>query len=346
MRWTRYLVRFLGVQVTDLSDRLINAEFSPRGSMGGGYSDVYSLKVHPNGPVVAIKALRPVGIDTGTPVGLNRLCKRLLREVKLGASLHHPHVAQVSGFAIIHGSAALVSPWCKHGNIRKYLQERSPKLTSNRRLELLLQVAEGLRYLHSHNPVVVHGDLKADNVLINDEEEAQLCDFGLSRFVDDSQLAVFFTSKSPNGTTRWCAPEILAEEGLCNQRSDIYSFACLGIEIMVDQVPFAGIGSDFNIMRAIGAGCSPMPQGYREPPALAGLWDLFRKCWLAPGERPTIHEVCDKLSLFTRQQPTPSRALRIRTSTSHTPMQFSSKSPAFMSNCSSIDSTYIFAVPK
>ncbi|KAG9023562.1 hypothetical protein FRB95_012904 [Tulasnella sp. JGI-2019a] len=312
MRWTRYLVRFLGVQIMDLSDKLTNAEFSPRGSIGGGYSDVYCLKVHPNGPVVAIKALRPVGIDTGSPVGLNRLCKRLLREVKLGASLNHPHVAQVSGFAIIHDKPALVSPWCKHGNIRKYLQERSPKLTSDRRLELLLQVADGLRYLHSHDPVVVHGDLKADNVLVNDEEEAQLCDFGLSRFVDDPQLAVFFTSKGSNGTTRWCAPEILAEEGLCNQRSDIYSFACLGIEIMIDQIPFAGIGSDFNIMKAIGAGCSPIPQDYREPPALAGLWDLLRRCWLAPGERPTIHEVCDKLSLFTRQQSTPLRMVRRR----------------------------------
>ncbi|KAG8882949.1 hypothetical protein FRB98_003380 [Tulasnella sp. 332] len=308
--WSKYLVRFLGVRVPDLSERLSNSAGSPRDSTSGYYSDVCSMRPEPNGPIFAIKALRPVGININSPAGLNRFFKRLLREVKLGSSLQHPHVIQVSGFAIVAGKPSLVTLWCKYGNIRQYLQKRKPNY--DRRLALLRQVAEGLKYLHLHDPVVAHGDLKADNVLIGDEEQAQLCDYGLSRFPEDSQLSAFFTSTIGKGTTRWCAPELLADETtLCSTMTDIYSFASLGLEIMTDQIPFVNLGNGYTLISAIVLGQTPAPQLYPELPARAELWDLFRRCWsLAPKERPTISTVCDELDRLTRQKAPGSRIIQ------------------------------------
>ncbi|KAG8852821.1 hypothetical protein FRB96_008509 [Tulasnella sp. 330] len=269
MNWTGYFVRFIGLNVKDLSDSLRNVEEGPRECSTGLYSDVYKLRIHPNGPVVAVKALRPVGICTDSVAGLNRFCKRLLREVQLGSSLRHRNVAQLNGFAIIDGRPSLISPWCKHGNIRQYLKQGSPPLNYGRRLELLRQVAGGLKYLHLHAPVV-------DNVLINDQEEAQLCDYGLSRFIDDTQLAIFFTSR----------------------KSDIYSFASLGLEVMTDRIPFTQLTSDFQVMTAIVTSRTPMPSYYPELPASDALWDLFRTCWsYSPEARPTIKTVWEKVSL-------------------------------------------------
>jgi serine/threonine protein kinase len=66
----------------------------------------------------------------------------------------------------------------------------------------LFQAAQGLDYLHSNNPVILHGDLKATNVLINDKGEAMLIDFGLAK-VQQKEPTGFTTVNVGGGTLRW-----------------------------------------------------------------------------------------------------------------------------------------------
>ena len=93
----------------------------------------------------------------------------------------------------------------------------------------------GLKYLHDEG--IIHGDLHAGNVLISDNGQAHLTDFGLSLISDAS--AYNYGSVHGGGAFRWQAPELIDPEAfkLTSSRptpaSDIFSFACIGVEVCV-----------------------------------------------------------------------------------------------------------------
>lgn len=124
------------------------------------------------------------------------------REMDIWGRLEHPNVVPLRGYAVEDdGTPQLISPWYSFGDILAYL-ETHPLAD---RIKLVRQVASGLGYLHAQNPPVIHGDLKSGNVLINKEGDAGLCDFGLSKLLQDYPSA--YTSSSLGiGTIRWCAP--------------------------------------------------------------------------------------------------------------------------------------------
>ncbi|KAG6846373.1 hypothetical protein H0H93_014379, partial [Arthromyces matolae] len=118
----------------------------------------------------------------------------------------------------------------EHGDIRKYLEH----YTDSNRVSLALDVARGLEFLHSNG--VVHGDLKGENVLVNDTGRACLADFGLSSISDKDILAwtSMSSAASKGGTVRWQAPELFDPEGdeeiRNSQETDIYAWACVAYE--------------------------------------------------------------------------------------------------------------------
>jgi len=119
----------------------------------------------------------------------------------------------------------LVMPFYSNGNLYEYLGCHPEA----QRFQLLLQMAAGLRYLHSHSPVVVHGDIKPDNVLVNDAHEASLCDFGLSRNIHEGE-AELLSSDQHGGGTGFVAAEVLnAKKGIepKTTASDVYAFGGL-----------------------------------------------------------------------------------------------------------------------
>ena len=102
------------------------------------------------------------------------------------------------------------------------------------------QIAIGLEYLHSEG--IIHGDMHCGNVLINDKDNACLTDFGLALFADAS--AYNYGSVHGGGAVRWRAPELVApaefgqpeESSRPTCASDIFSFACVGIEVCTNNV--------------------------------------------------------------------------------------------------------------
>lgn len=124
----------------------------------------------------------------------------MCREVEIWNRLNHKRIVPLRGYALdCDGTPSLISPWLDNGDVLTYLKKHP---FADRRA-LVRQVAEGLIYLHSEG--IVHGDLKGGNVLVDDKGDAALCDFGLSKVLDDCP-STFATSTAGMGTLRWCAP--------------------------------------------------------------------------------------------------------------------------------------------
>ncbi|KAG6336080.1 hypothetical protein ID866_3006 [Astraeus odoratus] len=133
----------------------------------GGYAFVYSGVVPSMGTRIAIKTVR-----CGPPEQEEDM-KRALHEIHLWSKLHHENVLPLLGitFEFDH-TVSMVSAWMEKGNAYEYVQDKSidPR-------PLLSDIANGLEYLHNHNPPIYHGDLKGNNVLISDDGRALLTDF-------------------------------------------------------------------------------------------------------------------------------------------------------------------------
>ncbi|KAG8912779.1 hypothetical protein FRC01_004903, partial [Tulasnella sp. 417] len=180
---------------------------------------------------------------------------------------------------------------CSNGNIMEYLSKNS----SADRRRLIDQVAEGLVYLHGRELPVVHSDIKPANVLVSDEGNAKLCDFGISKLVLE-HTSGFTTTASVKGTLRYSSPEMLDLDGQSTTRSDVWAFGMLILHVMTSKMPYAEVFSDVKVIMAIMGGQRPLPENYPELPPTDPLWDMMRECWYEdPMRRPTMTEVFDKL---------------------------------------------------
>ncbi|KAG8987676.1 hypothetical protein FRB94_002287 [Tulasnella sp. JGI-2019a] len=254
----------------------------------GGFSDVWrgNIKDEEGRLVqeVAVKVLRAVKMrpdDTAS----GRLQKRMHREIKIWHGLQHPGIVPLLGYALeLDGAPSLISPWYGNGDVVNYLK-RHP--FADRR-KIVRQITEGLAYLHSQNPPVIHGDLKGANVLIDQNFDAALCDFGLAKLLQDCPSS-FTTSNVGMGTLRWCSPELLLE-GCENktQASDVWAFAALALEIFTGHIPFYD-KSNTQATVAIARGEIPARALYPELPQCNKFWDVLESCWKQdPTERPTM----------------------------------------------------------
>ncbi|KZV93248.1 kinase-like protein [Exidia glandulosa HHB12029] len=223
----------------DLTDEI--DDISSRPLRYGGTSDIYQgtwfqdagcLKACRT-TKVALKVIRPVN-----PKDVRAQCRRLRREISVWKSLNHPNLHQLYGvYEGLSPLPALVSQWYARGDINRYLgtMRDGPDL-GRIKLKLILEVAQAVEYLHGKK--IVHGDIKGANVLISDEGNARLSDFGLSVLLAESSQSLTRTS-NVHGTYRWMAPELVLEEGARHSyASDVWAFGCLIIEVQSGQVPY------------------------------------------------------------------------------------------------------------
>ncbi|KAG8912570.1 hypothetical protein FRC00_004244, partial [Tulasnella sp. 408] len=193
-------------------------------AMRGGFGDVYRGSwVRPNvDPVpVIIKCVRPPD-----DVQDEKFKVRVKRETLIWSMVKHRNVLPFIGYQIVDEVPMLVSPWCKNGNLDIYTKAH-PELLRSDKLELLRGAARGLVYLHSLKPPIFHGDLKPQNIIVQDNLEAVLCDFGISRVIlNEEEHSGYTTSVGCGGTKGFQSMEIL-EEGPPTTAADVYAFAGL-----------------------------------------------------------------------------------------------------------------------
>ncbi|KAK0430817.1 kinase-like domain-containing protein [Armillaria borealis] len=174
----------------------------------------------------------------------------------------------------------IVTLYLRNGNSRKFVQTH-PNCD---RLKILIDIAHGLLYLHSRK--IVHGDLKAVNVLIDDAQTAVLCDFGLSQIQEEMMKR---TSLPKIGSPNWMSPERLSGAPL-RPAADIYSFSMTIYELYTLQVPLAHL-SDEDFLPLVGYD-DLRPQRPESDLITDAIWNVMTQCWMRdPAKRPATHRV-------------------------------------------------------
>ncbi|KAF9442882.1 kinase-like protein [Macrolepiota fuliginosa MF-IS2] len=214
-----------------------------------------------------------------------------MRELRSWHKLQHPHIVQIHGMIIEHKRPGLVMPYYKHGHLMQYLR-KNPRVD---KLELISQAAAGLEYLHNLVPrAVVHGDIKAANILISDHHQACLTDFG---------VAEVFGVTGYTRMIRFVAPELLKySETSFTRASDIWALGMTVLQVSTGKVPFEHIKKHTTVIIHVAQGhLPPRPDEIDDP-----LWALLQRCWASdPDKRPSISTIAVLLLLMTSQRLTP-----------------------------------------
>ncbi|TDL20602.1 kinase-like protein [Rickenella mellea] len=261
----------------------------------GAYADVWCAKDTGTGETVAIKSWRGAGFDTKTH---QKFVDCLNRELTIWSGLSHPNVVQFKGVVPDFGHLpALVMPFYQRRSVIKYIRENQP----TRILDLAIDVACGLTYLHSLQRPIDHGDLKGSNILVDDDGRALICDFGLNNLVGGADFN--FTTANVAGSCRWMAPEVMKpsdtpavenESGLyTSTKSDVYSFGMTVLEMFTAEKPFAHLHNDAAVILATIGGRRPnRPTAEKAPQLTDEIWEVIESCWAQdPDQRPTMDMV-------------------------------------------------------
>ena len=201
----------------------------------GSYGSVEELEI--DGVVCAGKTIYDELVDPGNQ-GAQRIVDMFLRECNVLSRLRHPHIVQFLGVCFLPSSQlpVLVMEWL-HTSLDHILETR-PDIPLHTKLCILHDVSKGLVYLHSHDPIIIHRDLTARNVLLNTAMTAKIADMGNSRIVDipPDQLALTMTPGIP-GTMVYMPPEALGTQPHYGPSLDMFSFGQLVLFTAIQVFP-------------------------------------------------------------------------------------------------------------
>ncbi|KAI3680610.1 hypothetical protein L6452_35383 [Arctium lappa] len=200
--------------------------FSDANKLGeGGFGCVYKGKL-PGGEVVAIKRLSRVS-DQGI--------EELTNEVRLIAKLQHRNLVRLLGCCIEVEEKLLIYEFMENKSLDTFLfeKERSTELNWQLRLDIIRGIARGLLYLHQDSRFkIIHRDLKASNILLDEKMNPKISDFGMARIFGSDQVEA--KTKKVVGTYGYMSPEY-AMDGNFSTKSDVFSFGVLVLEIVSGQ---------------------------------------------------------------------------------------------------------------
>ncbi|GAA0140150.1 hypothetical protein LIER_01556 [Lithospermum erythrorhizon] len=188
----------------------------------GGFGRVYKGQL--NNKDVAIKKLDRNGFQGN---------REFLVEVLVLSLLHHPHLVDLVGYCCDGDQRVLVYEYMQMGSLEDHLFDIPPDeeaLDWSTRMKIAEGAARGLEHLHeSANPPIIYRDFKASNILIGDDFNSKLSDFGLAKLGPTGEKT--HVSTRVMGTYGYCAPEY-ALTGKLTTKSDIYSFGVVFLEII------------------------------------------------------------------------------------------------------------------
>ncbi|MEM8993806.1 MAG: serine/threonine-protein kinase, partial [Acidobacteriota bacterium] len=230
----------------------------------GGAGEVYLARDTRLRRPVAIKRLRPD--RRGDPLAV----ARALREARTLATFSHPAIVPIYDLVEDPEGAWIVMEFIDGPSLAAILEESGP-LPIPRILDVGAQVAAGLAEAHRHG--ILHRDLKAENVLIDDRGRIRLVDFGLAKAVAPSPEETALSAPGTVvGTGRAMSPEQARGLELC-PRSDLFAFGVLLYEMTTGSTPFAGASAADTLLRLCTEAHPPIRR--RRPDAPDGLAALI-----------------------------------------------------------------------
>ncbi|KAI8921774.1 hypothetical protein BC831DRAFT_515021 [Entophlyctis helioformis] len=250
---------------------------SPLGK--GSYGRIYK----------AVWNRREVAVKVMTEAHGRQAAEAIEREANIWFPLHDPNVLKLWRVCLNADEPFIVMPLMQ-GDLVSFLR-RYPDMDIDARITFMAGIASGMQYLHELPNPIIHGDLKANNVLVDDRCQAQITDFGLS-FIKSLSKS---NTKSHTSATRWIAPEKYKRGYKPAPSADVFAFAMTCYEIITGRPPFVEEVHDNIVERWIIDGERPdRPEGVPD-----SLWTLITRCWdHEPTARPTFRQICEELSPF------------------------------------------------
>ncbi|KAE9393766.1 kinase-like protein [Gymnopus androsaceus JB14] len=254
--------------------------------------DIYE-GLYLNQEKVTIKMMRAVNSNEKSKA-------RFMREVRVWNEVwtkdKGKHVLPFYGFCQLGVPYPfMISPWQEHGTALEYVKQYDLTVDYQR---MIMHISRGVQVLHEMK--IVHGNIKASNIMISPSFEPLLADFGLSKIVEDLNGIPFTQSQGVADSYRWFAPEVCTGEGILSTSSDIYALGMTIIELFTHQRPFSNIKNLTHVIIQCQQG--QLPERPSAPEVLQrGLddhtWALLKDSWkIAAVDRPKIDEVISRLN--------------------------------------------------
>ncbi|EGD80352.1 TKL/DICTY4/DRK protein kinase [Salpingoeca rosetta] len=271
------------------------------GNFGAVYFGYYS------GRPVAIKMLKETLTSCRDPLAR----EDFQREVKVMRELRDANIVFFYGAGYEpDGTPFLVTEYMARGSLQQIILNPTERLDWRLRYRFALDAAQGMLFLHSKTPPLLHRDLKSANLLVAEDWTVKVADFGTARLSehltgvsaeeqDYQQSLLHSQSEGAVGTICWCAPEVLSDEHY-SLPSDVYSFGIVMFEIASREEPFKELKSYAQVKGAVLRGQRPaLPSNC---PVKFGL--LMQQCWNQdPYARPQFYQVRKRLLEMLEGEP-------------------------------------------
>jgi eukaryotic-like serine/threonine-protein kinase len=262
----------------------------------GGFGRVYKVEHTITGRREAMKVLAASNANAGDQA------ERFLREIRLQASLSHPHIAVVHTAFWVNDDLALVCELLEGESLQQILERQAP--TQQQAMEIMSQVLDALSYAHARG--IIHRDISPANIFVSAGGTVKIIDFGLAKAATDLRLT---REGSPIGAAHYMSPEQIRGAQDIDARTDIYSCGVVLYELLTGKKPFEGDNA-FDIMKAQTEQTPPSPME-ANPQISTALSEIVLR---ALAKKPEARfQSADALLLALREVPaeiTPSLAAR------------------------------------
>ena len=214
------------------------------------------------------------------------------QEIAVLSGLRHPNIIAFLAACTISPDVCIIEELAEGGSLHTKLHgpsgsdDRCRPLSISDAIQVAIDVAQAMKYLH---PSIVHRDLKSQNVLLDSDGRAKVCDFGIAKFKDRTFVS---TMNGQAGTPAYMAPELF--DGVnATEKVDVYSYAILLWECITGKVPWGHVPSPMQIIYYVGVlnQRPPLPDSVPDP-----FRKLIQDCWTVdPKDRPSFEEILNRL---------------------------------------------------
>ncbi|XP_008787754.2 leucine-rich repeat receptor-like serine/threonine-protein kinase BAM1 [Phoenix dactylifera] len=276
--------------------------------IGKGGAGIVYKGVMRNGEEVAVKRLPAMSRGSSHDHGFSA-------EIQTLGRIRHRHIVRLLGFCSNHETNLLVYEYMPNGSLGEVLHgKKGGHLQWDTRYKIAVEAAKGLCYLHHDcSPLILHRDVKSNNILLDSNFEAHVADFGLAKFLQDSGTSECMSAIA--GSYGYIAPEY-AYTLKVDEKSDVYSFGVVLLELVSGKKPVGEFGDGVDIvqwMRKMTDSNKEAVTNILDPRlSTVPLHDVMHVFYVAmlcveeqSVERPTMREVVQILSELPRPTPKP-----------------------------------------
>jgi serine/threonine protein kinase len=213
---------FLMNDLQKIQFKSINLDKNKNGStkvLGKGASSVVYSGTYNNNKV----AIKEVNLS-------DNYQNELLTEILILKNLSHENITKYYGYSMDYiGNFYIVTELCLLGTLDKYLSKNN--LTIQEKYKIIMDICDGINYLHSLSTPIIHRDLKPQNILLNEYSIPKISDFGISKYSNEKLGVV---TQDQKGTPVYQSPEQFPQNNKPNvgKHSDVYSFGNIIYEIL------------------------------------------------------------------------------------------------------------------